>query len=127
MSDLAGASCLKWRPLQHIAPFSRGRSRSQTGDCPSQEASTEKLELDVRKNKALDLLDKDFSVSFLEPDTRNYVAFSERFYSICHGFQMENFDSTNNWFICHFTSAISLISVLLDIHYFSWKPYAQRK
>lgn len=66
----------------------------------------------MRKNKALDLLDKDFSVSFLEPDTRNYVAFSERFYSICHSFQMENFDSTNNWFICHFPSAISLISVL---------------
>lgn len=101
------------QPLQHIVLFSRGRSRSQTGYCPSQEASTEKLELDVRKNKALDLLDKDFSVSFSEPDSRNYVAFPRSFYSICHSFPMENFQSTNNWFICHLIGGIVLIRKLV--------------
>lgn len=108
MSDLS-SSCMKWQPLQHIVLFSRGRSRSQTGYCPSQKASTEKLELDVRKNKTLDLLDKDFSVSFSEPDSWYYVTFPRSFYSICHSLRMENFHSTNNWFICHLIAGIVLI------------------
>lgn len=61
-----------WRPITE-----------PTGDCPSPEASTEKLELDVRKNKALDLLDKDFPVSFSVPDIGNYVVCRERPRLIC--------------------------------------------